>query len=1635
MNPEHAAIPLAPECQGHPSSPSLQDKEPGSAQAGFPSTWQLETPGQLLSPFNASRTAHLPTPQSPTTLTHYMNGTSESPVQHPPHTASTPASASVLQPRPHPQGSGSKMGQTVTPDSSPLMLVRWPPARDEATSTRLRRTPSPKTPTSIERRSIKMESPMPIPASSSHTGASETPTPTRLSSPFTPRPPQVDSQTPHIFSTPLPTSSTERSDLLTLQSPGQLPERPAGGEIDRIRAEQARALASRKLETEARRPEYLRRAKRALPTEDLGLGITETPIKGRRLELWGIHETSEESFEERLMAGGYGGYGSTGGAPIIEPPKTPQRVPASRALEWASLSTPGPPGPSKVDKREDQDQDQAPDEREFKKRRRLEAFKRETVNGLLHRKNALHPIEVEGRGRILLDVNADEISDLLEGTSPQSSSRRRGGRRKRRGAAAGVGGKTRGKGKSKEEPREVVAREAVTPNWPDAEYPWCLRTLERREQEQMEEAERMNLIERFLETNSEEESEGENEGEREDSMVVDEGGRKRAFVPTDPADARAVLLSKRSVRALAYKRQLGMDLRTDDEEVLCVCGGGDDGRELVQCDDCRTWYHLECLALRTSPSLAARRIHGFVEVYTTPGPTDPFLQSESPFDPTSTPSRGIKFATPKGGSNVWSGRTSSFGSFSTPSKVFLQRRYNAPPSASFYDDSLPASSSFLRGPPTAMWDDTPVDRSEPRPVVLPPRKLMDSPLMGRGVARHPAYVLDLESKFPLPGSFPEDPWRKRALELEDKLRVIHAVSESEHIELLALRSASKNITSPLPTPVDSTPNTSSSKKKKVKRTSVEKSQLVDSSQNHKFDLQQILTDYPDTAPPLSTSSVFLQALRTLQTIARTLDEDSDVPLPPPSIFVAVTNRCLESLGTLLASMVSSHSGSSNAASSPSDPHVLSTVTTVVPHVLWLILLYILRAYTKKGKASCTRETSVWNLDKETAPSLSALALNGDISSVLGAIFGPLAELILLPIVTSFHLVATSRLEALFVSSDCKNAANAEPLPSQAQQRAKTQLNPDDLLHCLRAIIAVLDRMSSVAVHQFPRQAQDLMDLVQMLKDRVALQTVRELNGLFSEFEGHESSKVSDLADSDLTTTKLTRAARIRRLARKDTLHWLCAVLALSTHAASGDHSSAPLSPEIGIGDSILREALSGSLAEFLRMRFGSQNGQPVRGGMDEVEEGMVLAVFEKAWGVGLGIEFITTDVFRELEDFQRNFGERMGQALQMWTCLHQYFYSSSAPSKHTANPLRMGILSTAKINAVAVIHPAQTHDDVLITAIASRELSSAKSVAKKYDIPIAYGSYEELLDSDQVDCVYISLPNGMHAEWAMRALEKGKHVLLEKPFTSNEEEAKRVVKCAEEKGLVVMEAFHWQCHPAAHAFKEIIYSGKYGKILKTDATMTSPTGSIPESDIRWRYDLAGGSLMDMTYVISSTRFVLDAGAPLTVTDAKARTLPKDDRVDEAMEATLLFEQGSAEGGTGNYEAESSIHTDMKRANLCYIIPRVWELPTITVTTERATVKLYNYMLPHLYHYIAITDHADGKTRYEKHYKSSKSHGEAGEAHWSTYRWQLECFVDKLRGRTPKHWITGQSSIDQMRSIDMVYMKAGLPLRPTTSYRA
>lgn len=193
--------------------------------------------------------------------------------------------------------------------------------------------------------------------------------------------------------------------------------------------------------------------------------------------------------------------------------------------------------------------------------------------------------------------------------------------------------------------------------------------------------------------------------------------------------------------------------------------------------------------------------------------------------------------------------------------------------------------------------------------------------------------------------------------------------------------------------------------------------------------------------------------------------------------------------------------------------------------------------------------------------------------------------------------------------------------------------------------------------------------------------------------------------------------------------------------------------------------------------------------------------------------------------------------------------------------------------------------------------------------------------------------------------------------------------------------------------------------------------------------------MDMTYALSFTRYAIQAGQPKEVQSAVARPYQKDKRVDEAMHSILLFEDPK-----DGHLIQSRVYTDMARQWLFKpFVPRLWELPSIEVETEQAIIYFYNAMMPHLYHFISITDKRTGQTHYRKQYRGGPLWGDAfttggkgGKSYWSTYRWQLEAFTEKVRGKKVPYFISGEESIAQMETIDAIYRAAGLPVRPSNS---
>ena len=192
----------------------------------------------------------------------------------------------------------------------------------------------------------------------------------------------------------------------------------------------------------------------------------------------------------------------------------------------------------------------------------------------------------------------------------------------------------------------------------------------------------------------------------------------------------------------------------------------------------------------------------------------------------------------------------------------------------------------------------------------------------------------------------------------------------------------------------------------------------------------------------------------------------------------------------------------------------------------------------------------------------------------------------------------------------------------------------------------------------------------------------------------------------------------------------------------------------------------------------------------------------------------------------------------------------------SAQPVRWGFISTAHINRL-LIPGAHASPKLELVAVASRDREKAEAYATHWEIPKAYGSYEELLADPGIDAVYISLPNNMHVEWSVRALEAGKHVLVEKPFSRHVRDVIVAFDVAEREGLVLSEAFMWRHNPQAARLAELIAGGAVGELRLVRSAFSF---SLYDADnIRLRTDVEGGSLMDVgCYCVSGSRFASGA---------------------------------------------------------------------------------------------------------------------------------------------------------------------------------
>lgn len=324
------------------------------------------------------------------------------------------------------------------------------------------------------------------------------------------------------------------------------------------------------------------------------------------------------------------------------------------------------------------------------------------------------------------------------------------------------------------------------------------------------------------------------------------------------------------------------------------------------------------------------------------------------------------------------------------------------------------------------------------------------------------------------------------------------------------------------------------------------------------------------------------------------------------------------------------------------------------------------------------------------------------------------------------------------------------------------------------------------------------------------------------------------------------------------------------------------------------------------------------------------------------------------------------------------------------DPVRIGVLGAARIAPAALVRPARHSEGAAVVAVASRDLDRAERFAGRHGIPAAYGDYRAVLDDPDVDAVYIPLPNGLHGRWTLAALAAGKHVLCEKPFTANAEEARTVADAADRAGLAVMEAFHYRYHPLAVRMKEVVSSGELGTLRHVAARFCFPLPRF--ADIRYDLSLAGGAMMDAgCYAVHIARLLGD-GEP-EVVDAAARL--RTPQVDRAMRATLRFPAGH----TG------AIACSMWSTDLLAISARA--------VGDRGELRVLNPLAPQAWHRFTVRT-ASGK-RTERFSRRA------------SYAYQLDAFVRAVRDGADV--LTPPSdSVANMSVIDAAYTTAGLPIR-------
>ena len=329
--------------------------------------------------------------------------------------------------------------------------------------------------------------------------------------------------------------------------------------------------------------------------------------------------------------------------------------------------------------------------------------------------------------------------------------------------------------------------------------------------------------------------------------------------------------------------------------------------------------------------------------------------------------------------------------------------------------------------------------------------------------------------------------------------------------------------------------------------------------------------------------------------------------------------------------------------------------------------------------------------------------------------------------------------------------------------------------------------------------------------------------------------------------------------------------------------------------------------------------------------------------------------------------------------------------------IRIGILGAARIAPRGILTPANAQLGAEVVAIASRDLDRARNFAAQHSIPVALGGYHELVMRDDVDLVYVPLPPSAHREWCTAALANGKHVLVEKPFASNAQDAAHMVAAARASGRHLIEGFHYRFHPLFLGALEQLRNGAIGRIRHIEAIFNANLPDTP-GELRYIEALGGGALMDLgCYCMHWVRTV--AADEPAVVSARARCGAPG--VDLDIEAQLAFTSGPTATLKCSMQPEDGVLFRRLR-----------------VEGDQGVLELDNPVSPHSGATLSIETSAP----------SAPQIVSGGD---TTFQYQLRHVIEVIEGRA-QPLTGGEDALGNMRAIDAVYRAAGLRPRGIAS---